>query len=64
MIYVNKQNNIVTVTFPTDGSATYDTADVLVFLRKLEHYSIQSDELKLMQSYLTNRKCYVELYNA
>ena len=39
----------------TDGSAAYDTVDVAVLLKKLEHYGICGHEQQLIQSYLTFR---------
>ena len=49
----------MTVTLITDGSAAFDTVDVSTLLRKLEHYGVRGSALRLMQSYLTDRKQFV-----
>ena len=45
----------------TDLSAAFDTVDHIALLRKLEHFGIRGDALKLFESYLSNRLQFVEI---
>ena len=45
----------------TDLTAAFDTVDSEILLKKLEYYGVKNMELKLFQSYLTDRKQFVEV---
>lgn len=44
-----------------DLSSAFDCVDHNILLAKLEHYGIRNNELKLIESYLRNRKQFIEL---
>ncbi len=44
-----------------DLSKAFDTPDHQILIRKLEYYGLNGLSLKLMESYLLNRKQYVEI---
>ncbi len=43
-----------------DLSKAFDTLDLTILLQNLEYYGINGNTHKLMESYITNRKQYVE----
>ena len=45
----------------TDLSAAFDTIDHCILLKKLEFYGIRGKSLKLMESFLSDRKTYVNI---
>ena len=65
-ILINNENNKITATFTTDLSAAYDTIPIPILLKKLDHYGIRDDSLKLFESYFDNRQQYVQIdtYNS
>ena len=46
-----------------DFAKAFDTVDHNILLRKLFHYGIRDNNLKLLQSYLQNRKQYLSYQN-
>lgn len=44
-----------------DLSSAFDTVDHNILLGKLEHYGVRNNLMKLMESYLKNRKQFVEI---
>ena len=44
-----------------DLSKAFDTVPHKILLKKLEHYGIRDNALKLMESYLSNRKQFVSI---
>ena len=55
-------NNLTATTIQTDMSAAFDKMDHTVLLTKLEYYGVRGQELKLMASFLSGRKQFVEIY--
>merc|ERR1711867_106686 len=60
-IYNNIDLRCHSAVLATDLSAAFDCIDILTLLRKLEHHGIRGQELKLMESFLTNRLQFVEI---
>ena len=60
-LFYNKEKNKISATLTTDLSAAYDTVDNKILLDKLEHYGIRGNTLKIFESYLMDRKQYVEI---
>ena len=60
-IYDNlvKKNN--SMLLATDLSAAFDTIDHGILLKKLDYYGIRGKSLKLMESFLIDRKTYVNI---
>ncbi len=46
-----------------DLKAAFDTIDKNILLQKLDHYGVRGNTLKLLQSYLSNRKQYIKCKN-
>ena len=46
-----------------DLKAAFDTIDYDILSKKLEHYGIRNNVLKLIKSYLTNRKQFIESFD-
>ena len=46
-----------------DLSKAFDTVDHKILLHKLDHYGFRGKTNKLLESYLSNRKQYVEINN-
>ncbi len=44
-----------------DISNAFDTLDHQILIKKLEYYGLNEFSIKLMESYLSNRKQYVEI---
>ncbi len=59
LIEMDKKNTPITIFM--DLSKTFDTLDHAILLEKLKYYVINGVAHKLMESYLTNRKQYVEM---
>ena len=59
----NDENGKISATMTTDLSAAYDTIDIGILLKKLDHYGIRGDSLKLFKSYFEDRKQYVQIDN-
>ena len=57
----NLSKKLYNITLTTDLSAAFDTINHMTLLRKLEHYGIRGMPLKLFQSYLADRKQFVEI---
>merc|ERR1712240_28127 len=58
---INHENNKITGIIITDMSKIFDTIDHFTLLTKMEYYGIRGHELELFQSYLTNRKQFLEI---
>lgn len=59
---INKLNDKIKVAgLFIDLSSAFDTLDHELLLAKLEHYGIRGKALKLLASYLKNRRMYVEI---
>ena len=63
-IGANCDNDLITSILSTDLSAAYDTVDHKILLNKLEHYGIRDNELEVINSFLNNRRQYVEIDGA
>ena len=60
-IYENFEENKYTLGVFIDLFKAFDTVDPNVIMSKLEIYSIKRNMLKWFESYLTNRKQYVQI---
>ena len=60
-ININSEQGKITAILATDLSAAFETVDHEILIKKLEFYGIRNNELKLLKSYLDNRKQYVEI---
>ena len=60
-IYRMHDKNRISALLTTDLTAAFDTVNTEILLTKLEHYGIRSKELKLFESFLTNRYQFVEI---
>ena len=56
-------SNKYTLGVSIDLTKAFDTVDHNILLRKLFHYGIRDNNLKLLQSYLQNRKQYISCQN-
>ena len=60
-IYENFEENKYTVDVFIDLSKAFDTVNHNILLSKLEIYGIKQNVLKWFESYLTNRKQYIQI---
>ena len=60
-LLINYENNKISALFTTDLSAAYDTIDIAILLKKLEHYGVRGETLNLFKSYFNDRQQYVEI---
>ena len=51
------------ITFCLDLLKAFDTLDTEILIQKLKYYGVMDTSLKWFESYLTNRKQYVEYNN-
>ena len=61
IIYKNDDNNLISVILTTDLSSAYDTIDIEILLKKLEHYGVRNQWTDLFKSYYSDRQQYVKL---
>ena len=57
------ENNCYTLGVFIDLTKAFDTVDHNILLKKLFHYEVRGYNLKLLQSYLQNRKQYIAYQN-
>ena len=57
------ENNCYTLDIFTDPTKVFDIVDHNILLKKLFHYGGRANNLKLLQSYLQNRKQYIAYQN-
>ena len=55
----NLENGKDSAVLFVDLKAAFDTVDTTLLLAKLEHYGIQNEMLKLLTSYLSDRKQFI-----
>ena len=60
-IITNLESRKPYISFFTDLSKAFDCLNHSILLHKLRHYGMQDKSLKLIETYLQNRKQYVEL---
>ena len=58
------ENNCYTLGVFIDLTKAFDTVDHNIVLKKLLHYGVRGNTLKLLQSYLQNRKKYIAYENS
>ena len=63
-ILIEMDKNDIPVNIYLDLSKAFDTLDHNILLEKLHYYGVQDTELRLMKSYLSNRKQYVDIENS
>ena len=57
------ENSCYTLGVFIDLTKAFDTVDHNILLKKLFHYGVRGNNLKLLQSYLQNRKQYIAYRN-
>ena len=57
----NYEKNKITVLLTSDLSSAFDCIDHKILAKKLEYYNFKGNELKLMKSYLSGWKQFVEV---
>ena len=62
-IFKSFDSNKYTLGVFIDLTKAFDTVDHNILLRKLFHYGVRDNNLKLLQSYLQNRKQYISYQN-
>ena len=62
-IFKSFENNCYTLSVFIDLTEAFDTVDHNILLKKLFHYGVRGNNLKLLQSYLQNRKQYIACEN-
>ena len=60
-VITSMDHNETPINIYLDLSKAFDTLDHEMLLAKLQYYGIHGTPLELLQSYLTNRKQYVEI---
>ena len=55
----NFENGEISAVLFIDLKSAFDTIDIDILLQKLEHYGLRNNVLRLLKSYLTDRKQYV-----
>ena len=63
-IFKSFENNCYTLGVFIDLTKAFDTADHNILLKILFHYGVRGNTLKLLQSYLQNRKQYIAYKNS
>ena len=56
-----KERKKCTAILATDLSAAFDMIDHSILIKKLKHYGISNNAASLIESFLSNRKCFVEI---
>ena len=62
-LYLNKESSFDTIGVFLDLSKAFDTVDHNILIKKLQHYGIRGVCLDLFQSYLSERRQLVNIYN-
>ena len=62
-IITQMDNNELPINIYLDLSKAFDTIDHSILINKLEYYGIKGSHLRLLHSYLSNRKQYTEINN-
>ena len=58
---LTKEQKKNTAILATDLSAAFATVDHEILLKKLSHYGVGKNAIDLIRSFLSDRKCFVEL---